>query len=174
MGGITFPCNLSTTGNNCSEWPKLFMMRSRHGHAFHHLQDSHCILPKKPNVHHGENSKNSCTHPVHPPPGLSTRAATPITALAQQAGKPRSVHVVCRCVFASFEFSVLSLSALFAVLWVCLLVLRQDIAFIAKKQFVYFACIFRRRGMKTARKLPWTRDLHSMRQVRNTCVQEKF
>ena len=71
-----------------------------------------------------------------------------------------SFHIVCRCVFASFDsstFWLLSFSALFAVLWFCLLCFYDRILHsFAKKQFVFFACIFGRRnnGLKFRSGLP--------------------
>ena len=56
-----------------------------------------------------------------------------------------SFHIVCRCVFASFDsstFWLLSLSALFAGLWFCLLCFTTGYCTHCQKQFVFFACIF--------------------------------
>ena len=58
-----------------------------------------------------------------------------------------SFHVVCRCVFASFDsstFWLLSLSALFAVLWFCLLCFTTGYCIHCQKAICVFRVHFRK------------------------------
>ena len=98
-------------------------------------------------------------------PDMGTEFGCKICILCADCLHPRkarfpSFHIVCRCVFASFDsstFWLLSLSALFAVLWFCLLCFTTGYCTHCQKAVCgFFACIFGRRsnGLKFRSGLP--------------------
>ena len=98
-------------------------------------------------------------------PDMGTEFGCKICILCADSLHPRkarfpSFHIVCRCVFASFDsstFWLLSFSALFAVLWFCLLCFTTGYCIHCQKAICVFSRAFfgrRNNGLKFRSGLP--------------------